>query len=359
MPLIHLTLFAPGLLRPETEYDAQNEPACPALALLLGRGHSSECPPQATEAALMTLFGYATNTACATLRLRGESDVPTDAATARWIAADPVHLHPDGESLILVDDDTLPLAPEEAAALVDALNDHFADLGAFYAASPERWYLRQATDILANLDAPPLSAVAGRHLEQLPRGMMENMKILNLLNEIQSFLHTSPINRQREGNGRKPINSLWFWGDGTPAPTTTISPEFDLVLGADTLTRGLARAAGLPARPLPEDADALLADIAPGTRALLVFDTLEKTTHHENDADYRQILTALETRWFAPVWRALTDGRVGRLRLVAPNVRMKTLVRDAGRAATWRFWRRPQTLAETARTLTVPVGEAA
>jgi hypothetical protein len=188
---------------------------------------------------------------------------------------------------------------------------------------------------------------------------MENMKILNLLNEIQSFLHTSPVNRRREENGRKPINSLWFWGSGTPATAKTIAPEFDLVLGADTLARGLARAAGLPTRPLPEDADTLLADVAPGTRTLLVFDQPEKTMRHENDADYRQTLTALETRWFAPVWRALADGRVGRLRLVAPNVRMKTLVRDADRAATWRFWRRPRTLAETARTLAVSAGETA
>jgi hypothetical protein len=367
MPLTRLTLLVPELLWPDPEEEVLETVDCPALATLLARGRFSQRPAQDTESLLMESFGYADGTASATLRLRGESEVPADAATARWIAADPVHLALVGERLILADGDALDIMPEEAATLADALNGSFADLGTFHAACAERWYLRLADGkdhALERLNAPPVSAVAGRSVEHLLLEIMKNKKILNFFNEIQTFLHAHPVNRRREENGKATINSLWLWGGGTP-PQTPEATEFDEVLGAEALVRGLARAAGLPVRPLPENAETLFA--ADARQALVVLDDLSEAAHYGNGVDYRQALAALEMRWFAPVRQALAAGVIGCLHLAAPTA-YGTLTWDADRAAirpSWRSWfsltsrRRPPTLAETVRALAASTGEAA
>jgi hypothetical protein len=282
----------------------------------------------------------------AAFRLLGESVVPADAATARWIAADPVHLRFDQDRLFLASGAALAITAEEAASIACELNRYFVDLGVFHVLCAERWYLRLAVgeSVLERLDAPPLSAVAGRSVERLLREITEEREIRKLLNEIQTFLHAHPVNRRREEKDLATINSLWLWGAGTP-PTPPVTTNFDGCWGTDPLARGLARAAGLSAHPVPENADALS-----GARPLVVLDDLSEPVCYENGADYRQALAALETRWFAPTWRALATGAIRRLRLVAPTA-YGTLTWDLGRFAPWRFWRRPQTLAETVKAL--------
>ncbi|GHU18826.1 hypothetical protein FACS189475_04940 [Betaproteobacteria bacterium] len=366
MPLDCLTLLVPELLWPEPEdHEALDRLECPGLTRLLARGRFSRAERQSVEAALMGLFGYVAagvthtaHTACGAFRLRGEpvSEVPAEAATARWIIADPVHLRFNRDRLLLAGGAALNIAPEEAAALVDGLNHYFADLGVFHTACAERWYLRLADGVdeyarhaLERLDAPPLSAVAGRSVEHVLEEIIEEREIRKLLNEIQTFLHAHPVNRRREESNLATINSLWLWGGGTPPPTSP-STDFDSAWSNDPLTRGLALAANLPARALPESADALFANPPPGTRPLVVLGDLAEPVCYENSADYRQSLAALETRWFAPVWRALATGAIGRLRLVAPTT-YGTLSWEASRSAPWCFWRRPQTLAETVAAL--------
>jgi hypothetical protein len=368
MPLTRLTLLVPELLWPDPEdHELLEAIDCPALAALFMRGRFSRRPAQTLEGLLMESFGYAKGTACGAFRRRGESGAPADEATTRWLAADPVHLSFDGECLILTDGGALDIAPEEAAALVDALNTYFTDLGVFHAACGERWYLRLADGgdhgALARLDAPPVSAVAGRRVERTLLKILEDREILRPFNEIQTFLHAHPVNRRREDGGKAPINSLWLWGGGSlpPPPAAT---DFDAVLSADALTLGLARTAGLPTRPLFEDADALpFAADEVGARPLVVLDGLSGAIRRGDGADYRRILAALEKRWFAPVRRALTTGVVRSLRLVAPTA-YGTLTWDAGRGAACPSWfsrtfrRRPRTFAETVRALAVHAGEA-
>ncbi|MDR3300214.1 MAG: hypothetical protein LBU43_09525 [Candidatus Accumulibacter sp.] len=358
MPPACLTLLVSELLWPDPDdREALDLLVCPALAALLARGRFSKRRPQALETVLLEAFGHAAEASRGALRLLGESAVPADAATARWIAADPVHLRLEQRHLILAGGDTLDIAPDEAAALIDALNRYFTDLGVFHAASAERWYLRLAgKNPLQDIDAPPLSAVAGRGVGRVLEEITENREILKILNEIQTFLHAHPVNRRRADKGLASINSLWLWGAGI-WPTAPVTPPFDSVWSKEPLTRGLACAARIPASPVPDDAGALLA-AAPGARALAVLDELTTTVHYANGTDYRQALAALETHWFAPAWRALTSGAIKRLRLVATTA-YGTLRWDAGRADSWRFWRSPRTLMETVQTLAASTGDTA
>jgi hypothetical protein len=361
MPLACLTLLVPELFRPDPEdHEVLDLPVCPALGALLARGRFTRCPPQPLEAVLARLFGHAAGVSLGALRLRGESGLLDDAATAGWIAADPVHLSFQRERLFLVGGASLSIAPDEASALVDALNDYFAGSGAFHAASPERWYLRPAgagQSALERIDAPPLSAVAGRSVERQLAEMINERETGRLLNEIQTFLYAHPVNRQRKKRELSPINSLWLWGGGTrPSP---VAADFDGVWSeGDPLVLGLARTAGLPSHSLPGGLSGLLASATPAKRRLVVLEGLAGPVCDENGGACRRAAAALEAYWFAPAWRALAAGAIGRLILVAPTAH-GLLTWDAGRAAPWRIWHRPRTLTETVRILAATNGAAA
>jgi hypothetical protein len=362
MPPDCLTLFVPELLRTGLEdRQASGRPAGAELAALLARGRLAGRAPRAPEAVLAEMFGQVADVSLGEIRRRGESGLPDDAGSARCIAADPVHLSVEREHFFLVDGAALAVTPEETAAVVDALNRYFVDLGVFHAAGGERWYLRPAAGrgervwaALARRGAPPLFAVAGGSVEQVLREIIEDREIRHLYNEIQTLLHAQPVNRRREESGRATINSLWLWGAGTPpAPPST---DFDGVWSGDPLARGLARSAGLPSYPLPEDAGALLVQASSCRRPLAVLEEWAGPVRCGSEADYEKFLAVLEARWFAPAWRALALGAVRRLRLVAP-CRFATLDWEAGRAAAWSFWRRPRRLAETVAALAAAIGE--
>jgi len=85
------------------------------------------------------------------------------------------------------------------------------------------------------------------------------MRFHALMNEAQMLLHEHPVNAGREARGELALNSIWFWGGGVIDASK--ARPFSTVVGDDPLTRGLALAAGIPARALPKDAGSMLAGL--------------------------------------------------------------------------------------------------
>ena len=172
-----------------------------------------------------------------------------------------------------------------------------------------------------------------------------------LLNEIQTFLHANPVNQQRENAGLLPINSLWLWGAGRLPER--IESDFDGVWSTDPLALGLARAAGVPTHPVPVDAATFFAHAAPDTQQLVILDDLQGPVQYEDGAAYRKAIAALEQRWFAPLQKALAAGQFKQLRIVATTA-YATLNWESTRLDQWKFWQRPQPLANLAKKLAKP-----
>jgi len=208
-------------------------------------------------------------------------------------------------------------------------------------------------------DIPTLRARARQHIEQgaVTAGYAaERESVIKLLNEAQMVMHGHAVNAERQASGRPPINSLWLWGAGALPPRGDSTQDgassgmFDGVWSTQPLALGLARAAGIPTHVVPRDLDTLLAHAAPGTHHLVVLDELLGPVHYEDGDAYEAALNALETRWFAPLRKALARGRVTRLRLEASTA-YALLAWDSGRADQWKLWQRPQTLAALAHDL--------
>jgi hypothetical protein len=180
----------------------------------------------------------------------------------------------------------------------------------------------------------PPSAAREETIEgNLPSGP-DAIRFHALMNEAQMLLHEHPMNAAREARGVPALNSVWFWGGGVmDAPRER---PFSSVFSDDPLARGLALAAGIPARALPKDAGAMLAAAGDAGVALVVLDSLQSAASERR--------AALERDWFAPVLAALQSGRIGMLTLSLPGADALLEI-ETVRADLRYFWRLKKPLA--------------
>jgi len=199
----------------------------------------------------------------------------------------------------------------EAAALVEALNAHFAGDGlAFVAPRPGTWFATFASR--PDLRTTPLDAALGGAMsEHLPEGR-DARTWQRWSTEIQMLLHAHPVNREREQAGRVACNGVWFWGGGTLADVGLVAPfraHAPEGRGGDLL-RGLARHARGEVLALPSSFEATI-EAVPATRpATHVAAMLPRVA--DDDA-----LAALERAWLEPALRWLERGRIASIALVA------------------------------------------
>ncbi|TMG79721.1 MAG: hypothetical protein E6H75_00015 [Betaproteobacteria bacterium] len=250
-----------------------------------------------------------------------------------WLRADPVHLRLGRDTLTFADGAAFEVSRAEAEALVETLNRHFGDAMLFYPLQPARWYVRLPG--APDMRTTPPSAVREETIEgNLPSGP-DAMRFHAVMNEAQMLLHEHPVNAGREERGEPVLNSVWFWGGGVIDAAK--SRPFSTVFGDDPLARGLALAAGIPARALPKDAGAVLAAAGDEGVALVVLDPPRSAASERR--------AALERDWFGPFLAALQSGQIGMLTLSLPSAD-SLLEIETVRSDLRYFWRLKRQLAD-------------
>jgi len=295
---------------------AQQAPRWPAFRQILSRGEWLAPGP-----------GLADAPSSAPLALLGEGEDPGDHF---WLRADPVHLRPDQDFLLLWDASALDLTAEEARELVATFNGHFQQDGFLLMAPvPGRWYMRCPAAI--DVETTPVGEVTGRNIGHfMPRGE-DGKRLEQLMNEAQMLFHEHPVNRARTERGQWTVSGVWPWGAGyLPDSPVQQTPVF---FSEDPLHRGLARLQETVAHPVPPD----YAHWKPlaGDRNLVRLDHPAIPARHGDGPEWQEALAEIEERWLAP---ALADGQslmlnLGRLGQVRYRPWMG-----------WRFWRRSRPL---------------
>lgn len=332
---MNLHLAIPDLLWPVGEDRPVMEGLkLPALETLLAKGRLTTRDCAYPERWLLDSYG-ASGSAPYALRADGG-----EAEDAVWMRADPCHLRVGRDKLMLTDAHTFELSREEAEALVESLNRHFADDGMmFYPMQPERWYLR--LDEAPALTTTPLEEARGRSIDPLLPGGEAAMSWRRALNEVQMLLHDHPVNEAREARGAVPINSVWLWGAGKNEPVSR--KPYHRVRSRDPLAAGLAQASGASILPLPERAEPWLRQAPTEGVELLLLDMLAAPAGYGDAHEWRTRLEALERDWLAPLLDALRGGRIGMITVHAlgagTNFDAETTRQDLRY-----FWRRPKPL---------------
>ncbi len=289
---MHCSLFIPDFFSTENASPASR---LAAAETLVARGRRRRKAPTSPGAWLFERFGVRAQRGwpVAPYTLLADGGAPEGHF---WMRADPMHLSIVRDSLAF-DGAALDVSRSEADALAATLNRHFGDAPAFHPLRPERWYIRLPG--APELDTtPPAAARRAAIGDTLPSGA-DATRFRALMNEVQMVLHEHPVNTEREARGAPAVNSVWFWGGGTL--DTPGARPFSIVLAEDPLARGLALAAGIRARHLPENAATLLSILATEGVALVVLASLRSD--------------ALERDWLVPLLGALEDGRIGMLSL--------------------------------------------
>ncbi|WP_153111414.1 hypothetical protein [Propionivibrio limicola] len=348
--LTHLTLLIPELLWPQPDDpDTFHSLTCPSLTRLLARSQLDRRPTQPAENVLAGQFGLTGQIPFGALRRSGEHRPAHNMEGDLWLCADPVHLRFHQERLLLADSRTLAITQDEAESLAAELNEQLRDIGQFHVATADRWYLQlKKAELIAGYDAPPLSAVAGRAVEQLLAELAHAKDVRRLFNDIQTLFHFHPVNQRRDEAGQLTINGLWLWGPGQ-LPVDLDRP-FDGVWSADPIARGLARLSGASHHPAPPEASLFFEHAEPGSSHLVVLDDLTCPAHDQHATEYRDAINSLEARWFEPLRKALVRGKPGKLSIVSTTTyaSLDWQIRPIDQL---KFWRRSQSLREIAQKL--------
>lgn len=333
-----LHLLVPALFWPDPAAPHSYEGLdLPALALLLGRGRRVEAWRDGPGDWLAHQFGIeprARPPLAAIARL-GSGSARDDRI---WMRADPVHLHAQGTELFLTRGADLAIDPDEADAMVAALNAFFAEDGLhFIAGDAHTWFI--ALERMPDLVTVALEQAHGRSIDALlPRGG-DAQVWLQRFNEAQMLLHGLPINEAREQSAVPTVNSLWFWGAG--ALPDSARRWVDAVYASDPLPRGMGLLADTQVRAMPAEFAALEADEG---SVLVQIDEPTTPASTGDRSAWHAALANLEQRWLRPALASLAGGRLGQLELTGFGGRYgrTTLVR---RGDLWKFWRRAATLA--------------
>ena len=296
------TLIIPGFLR---AHQAAGRPRLPALERMLGR--ATALPTRHTYPYVASLFGLQDIALAPLMRLAdgGVSD------QAYWLRADPVHLAPDRDQLVLTPPAALEVSREETQALAAAFDATYGGEGWHLEfPHPQRGYLK-APKPLDVITHDPELFVGGPVLAAMPEGP-DGQGLKQLMNETQMLFHTHPVNSTREEAGRPAINSLWFWGGGVlPSPTHKKPVR---TVGDLLLLRGLAIWAGLPS---------------------IHFDNAPQVQEGDLIGLQADDLEGLEQDWFGPLFAKVKAGAIRHIDLHLEGLGDFTLSTGGAR----RFWR--------------------
>ncbi len=308
-----ITLVLPPLFSRPPAVPAQRLPALERVLAWAQHGQASED----VFALLAAGTGLPGRIPVAALTRLGQGET---AGEEGWLFADPVHLLPNRDHLVLLAGRELALTAAEAEELLALLQEHFATEGwRFASLAPHRWLLTGVDT--TGLHSTPLARAEGRNVSSLMPGGAAAGYWRSRLTEAQMLLHQAAVNARRRARDLPEINSVWLWGEGAlPAPAAC-PPS---LWGGDAFVRGLARWSGAPWQPLPADAEAVMA-AAP---ARVVFgDTL--------DGQWYDAWEDFEQRWCAPLLQGLKRGRYETLELYFGQHGLRLQRRDLRR-----FWRR-------------------
>ena len=159
------------------------------------------------------------------------------------------------------------------------------------------------------------------------------------ITEAQMVMGAHAVNARREAEGKLPINSVWFWGEGKLP--REVRKRYALVYAKDDVFAfGLGRLSGAEVRTLAPISDIDLT--RPEDSALVAITALTPFLRRGDGAGWRAAAATLEELFFAGLGDAIE--RFGHVRLILPGG-TRTRIANLSSASRWRWFRARKPLA--------------
>jgi hypothetical protein len=282
-------------------------------------------------------LGRADLAGVAPARIAAAAHPQLSAATETLWLASPVHLSAGLSRVHLDWRGLLRMSADELAAIAHEFGRAFAGSGLTLTPASPGEFLLSTAGIAAVATAEP-ARFAGADIEgALPRGP-EAAGIRRTWAELEMWLHGLHLNQERARRGALPVSALWPWGaQGASVLPPVHSAQETMAFAADAYLRGLWHLQGQRCRAVPQDAGSVLAASDAG-RAVL---SLEAAAGMDDSSasGFLHGLARLDARYLSPALRAVREGQLGVLRVIA-NDRCLS-VRGGSHL---KFWQRPRGL---------------
>lgn len=161
---------------------------------------------------------------------------------------------PKYEDKTMLDYSAGEISTEEAAELIVFLKEHFdSEKFALYRGVSYRHCLVVKNGTIGHSLTPPHD-ITGKEIRNfLPKGPMSE-QYLDMMKRSAELLADHPVNRARVAAGKRPANSVWFWGEGTKPALENFEKKFGKkggVISAVDLVKGIGILAGMKIIDVP------------------------------------------------------------------------------------------------------------
>lgn len=333
-----LTLLVPGFFGPASDTLPEFTPDVPSIEKHFRFGTSKNIQNTGFIPTLFQLFGFP----------KYKQDYPVAAVTRLvdddhdlkgiWMRADPVHLRPEREAVVLLDESAFDLEKHEALIFAADLQRVFTSRNIeLEAPTNNRWYIKLKH--LPEIKSTPIHEVVGYDIHNhLPIG---KEKILwdQLSNEAQMNLHQCPLNSEREQRGEWPVNGVWMWGAGElPESKKQI---WSRVFGDEVTTQGLSILTESPYADLPDSIEAVVNQSGEQDNVLVVISFgLRHKQYYDHDG-WQDFIGYLEEEWFAGIEKLINQNELDVLTLFTGEKKL-----TVKKTTFQKFWRRKKSLCD-------------
>ncbi len=140
------------------------------------------------------------------------------------------------------------ISTAEAKILIDYLAKEINDdVYTLYSGISYRHCLVVNRGVIAGDLTPPHDITGKAIKDYLPQSEI-GKKYLSIMEKSYELLKDHPLNKERVKQGKRPANSLWFWGEGTKPALQNFKERFGLnggIISAVDLLKGIGKLAGM------------------------------------------------------------------------------------------------------------------
>lgn len=153
-----------------------------------------------------------------------------------------------GEKVIMDDYSAGHIENEDAGRIIGELQQRLSSEGIRFYPGVSYRHLMVWSGGRHQVETTPPHDISGREIsEYLPKGEGADI-LLKLMRESQDLFEKSAINQERKSSSRKPVSSIWLWGQGKAIKMPSFEEKYRLkgaVISAVDLIKGIGITIGL------------------------------------------------------------------------------------------------------------------